>query len=107
MKKTSQEGGTPSGPVFDRGCLAACVLFACIAALNIVFLFHAHKTLIMPLTEVSVSSLALVIAGIAVTGLSGIMSVFSPHRKPWFICQVLLTLADAVLIASFFFTEAS
>ena len=95
-EKPSSESG------FDRGCLAACILFVCVAALNIVFQFFAPSELVLPLTGSTISSLVLVIAGIAVVGLSGIMAVFSPRRKYWFICQVLLSLADTVLIASYF-----
>ena len=70
-----------SGRGFDRGCLAACVLFVLIAVLNIAFQFFAPPELILPLTGSQISSLVLVIAGIAVVGLAGIMAVFSPHRK--------------------------
>ena len=87
---------------FDRGCLAACILFVAVATLNIVFQFFAPPELVLPLTGSTISSLILVIAGIVVVGLAGIMTVFSPRRKYWFICQVLLSLADAVLIASYF-----
>lgn len=103
MDKRKPEGEQPSSKSgFDRGCLAACVLFVCVATLNIVFQFFAPPELVLPLTGSMISSLVLVIAGILVVGLAGIMTVFSPRRKYWFICQVLLSLADTVLIASYF-----
>ena len=87
---------------FDRGCLGACVMFGCVAVLNIVFLFFAPAELSMPFTGSRVSSLFLAIAGMAVVGLAGVMSVFTPHRKYWFIFETVLTLADVALITSFF-----
>lgn len=95
--------GNSSG--FDRGCLAACILFTVIAGLNIAFLFLAPTEVTMPLFGNRISSLLLTIAGILVTGLAGVMSVFSPHRKYWFAAMVILTLADTILLASFLIPE--
>ena len=94
-----------SGSSFDRGCLAACILFGCTAVLNIVFLFLSPPEVVIPFTDHLMSSLFLTIAGMAVVGLAGVMSVFSPHRKYWLIAESILTLADVLLVASYFILE--
>ena len=99
------EEKNPSGSSFDRGCLAACILFGCAAALNIVFLFLSPSEVIIPFTDHLMSSLLLAIAGMGVVGLAGVMSVFSPHRKYWLIAESLLTLADVLLVASYFIID--
>ena len=96
------EDKNPSGRSFDRGCLGACLLFSGVAILNIVFLFLAPSEIVVPFSGNYMSSLVLVLAGIIIVGLAGVMTVFSPHRKYWFVAEALLTLADVVLVASYF-----
>lgn len=82
----------------DKITLSACILLACVAILNIVFVFFAPSTISVLFTDSRIASRWFAIGGILVVGLSGVMAVFSPHRKYWLVAQIVLTLLDVVLV---------
>lgn len=83
---------------FDPVNLTAAALLAATAAVNVVSAFFLPEKL-PALVSSPMSSLAFLIAGILLVGVSGAMAVFGPSKKRWIVTEALLTAMDIVVVA--------
>ncbi len=83
---------------FHPVSLAAGLLLAVTAVLNMSALFFLPATLSAGITAQRISTLSFLVGGILLVGVSGLMAVFGENSKKWIAIEGVLALADTALV---------